>query len=148
MEGSLFFILVLLLFWAGFVSSISFMEAWQKFRVKGVTLTIGLSIGKKIFTSLNRTEWVFLFFYTILGLTLVKVTFDIRTILTLLLFAILFTQTFWLLPALNHSVERILKGETPARSSLHLYFGSLEILKILLLIWLSFLWYRYELLNQ
>ena len=30
--------------WIGFVSAISFMEAWLKFRASGVTLPIGLGI--------------------------------------------------------------------------------------------------------
>jgi uncharacterized membrane protein (DUF485 family) len=37
----------------GFVGAISFMEAWIKFRAPGVTLSIGLGIGKLVF---GRTE--------------------------------------------------------------------------------------------
>jgi hypothetical protein len=53
-------------FWAGFVCSISFMEAWLKFRAPGVTLPVGLSIGKLVFTALNRMEWVFVFILMVL----------------------------------------------------------------------------------
>ena len=35
--------------WIGFVSAISFMEAWLKFRAPGVTLTLGLGIGRLVF---------------------------------------------------------------------------------------------------
>lgn len=143
-----FIILVILLFWAGFVSSISFMEAWLKFRAKGVTLNIGLSIGKKIFTSLNRVEWIFSVLYTISGIYLIQFNIELRTILFLLIFAILFIQTFFVLPALNQRVDVILNGETPRKSFLHLYFGSLEILKVLLLIWLGYLWYKSSHMNQ
>ena len=52
-------------FWAGSVFSISFMESWLKFRAEGVTLPIGLSIGRKVFKALNRMEWVFLFLFTV-----------------------------------------------------------------------------------
>jgi len=63
MRKSGFFAIGIVLFWAGFVSSISFMEAWLKFQAPGVTLPIGLSIGKKVFTALNRMEWLFLLAY-------------------------------------------------------------------------------------
>ena len=42
--------------WAGFVCAISFMEAWLKFRAPGVTLPVGLSIGRLIFSALNKVE--------------------------------------------------------------------------------------------
>lgn len=47
---------LLMIFWVGLVCAISFMEAWLKFQAPGVTLTIGLSIGMKVFTALNRVE--------------------------------------------------------------------------------------------
>lgn len=148
MNWSNFIILAILLFWAGFVSSISFMEAWLKFRAKGVTLEIGLSIGKKIFTSLNHVEWIFLLLYAFPGIYLLKFNIELRTILTLLILIILFLQTFFVLPPLNHRVDLILNGQKPAKSFLHLYFGSLEILKVIILIWLSYLWYKSTHINQ
>jgi uncharacterized membrane protein (DUF485 family) len=148
MNWSNFIILTVLLFWAGFVSSISFMEAWLKFRAKGVTLNIGLSIGKKIFTSLNRMEWIFVLLYVLPGVYLLKFDFELRTILTLLILTILSIQTFFVLPTLNHRVDVISNGEIPGKSFLHLYFGSLEILKVLLLVTLSYLWYKSSHMNQ
>lgn len=94
MNCSNFVILVLLLFWAGFVSSISFMEAWLKFRAKGVTLNVGLSIGKKIFTWLNRMEWTFALLYVLPAVYIIKLKFELRIILSILIFTILFIQTF------------------------------------------------------
>lgn len=148
MNWSNFIILAILLFWAGFVSSISFMEAWLKFRAEGVTLDIGLSIGKKIFTSLNRVEWIFVLLYVLPGFYLLKFNIELRTILTVLVLIILILQTFFVLPSLNHRVDCILNGQTPAKSLLHLYFGSLEILKVIILIWLSYLWYKSIHMNQ
>lgn len=148
MNWSNFIILAVLFFWAGFVSSISFMEAWLKFRARGVTLNIGLSIGKKIFTSLNHMEWIFFLLYVLPGAYLLKFNFDVRTLLTILIFAILFIQTFFVLPPLNHRVDVIFSGEIPGKSFLHLYYGSLEILKVLLLILLCYLWYKSSHINQ
>lgn len=142
MKGRIFILIVVLIFWAGYVSSISFMEAWLKFRAEGVTLSIGLSIGKKIFTALNRSEWAFLGLYSLLYLTLSKIRLEGRTIASLLLILILFIQTFFILPPLNHRVELILEGQILEKSILHIYFGTLEILKVGLLIGLSFQWYK------
>ena len=41
--------------WIGFICAISFMETRLKFRAPGVTLPIGLSIGKLVFRALNKS---------------------------------------------------------------------------------------------
>ena len=48
----------LIFLWVGFVSAISFMEAWLKFTAPGVTLTTGLAIGQVVFGALNRVELI------------------------------------------------------------------------------------------
>lgn len=40
--------------WCGCIIAISFMESWLKFRAPGVTLRIGLNIGKLVFNALNK----------------------------------------------------------------------------------------------
>ncbi len=42
--------------WLGMVLAISFIEAPLKFRAPGVTLQIGLGIGRLVFRALNGTE--------------------------------------------------------------------------------------------
>ena len=44
--------------WIGFVGAISFMEAWLKFQVPTLTLSVGLGIGKLVFNALNKVELV------------------------------------------------------------------------------------------
>lgn len=44
--------------WIGFVCAISFMEAWLKFSAPGVTIPIGLGIGRLVFSALNKVEWL------------------------------------------------------------------------------------------
>ena len=39
--------------WIGFVCAISFLEAWLKFRAPGVTVPIGLGIGRLVFGALK-----------------------------------------------------------------------------------------------
>ena len=42
--------------WLGMVLAISFVEAPLKFRAPGVTLPIGLGIGRLVFRALNAVE--------------------------------------------------------------------------------------------
>ncbi len=44
--------------WLGMVLAISFLEAPLKFRAPGVTLPIGLGIGRLVFRALNTVEVV------------------------------------------------------------------------------------------
>lgn len=125
-------------FWAGFVCSISFMEAWLKFRAPGVTLPVGLSIGRKIFTALNRVEWAFLLLFcaTLFGSMEAEAG---RTIpLLLVVLGILLIQTFLLLPRMTKRIVRIIDGETLEKSMLHAYFGVAELVKVVILIYLGF----------
>lgn len=130
----------LLFFWVGFVCAISFMEAWLKFRVKGVTLALGLSIGKKVFTALNLMEWIFFLVYTALFVSIRSYSFDTLTYLSLVILLILAIQTFFLLPRLNKRVNSIVEGISIEKSFLHVYYVSLELIKVILLTILGFYW--------
>ncbi len=138
MKKAAFVVIVIVLFWAGFVSSISFMEAWLKFQAPGVTLPIGLSIGKKIFTALNRMEWVFLIaYFTILFFVIRPQKKDV-VLVSVLVAVFLAVQTFFLLPALVERANQIINGQTVGKSLAHVSFGILEVLKVTGLIFLGF----------
>ncbi len=135
MNKLVFATVTVLLFWAGFVSSISFMEAWLKFRAPGVTLPVGLSIGKTIFNALNKMEWLFLI--TSALLVFIPDTLKRGSILItlIILFVILLIQTLFLLPGLTERANTIIEGGTVGKSMLHIYFGVLEIVKVFMLIY-------------
>jgi uncharacterized membrane protein (DUF485 family) len=112
--------------WIGFICSISFMEAWLKFKAPHVTLPIGLGIGKVIFSALNKIEWLFAF--------AVYITADLKTSAALktafyAAILILLIQTTHLLPALNHRADLIIEGAVPPPSKIHIYYIFLEFLK-------------------
>jgi hypothetical protein len=138
MNRLVFASIAVLLFWAGFVSSISFMEAWLKFRAPGVTLPVGLSIGKMIFNALNRLEWVFLFASVILIFISGKLKRGVFLYILIILTLVLLIQTFLLLPGLTDRANTIIEGGTVGKSMLHIYFGVLEILKVGLLVYFGF----------
>jgi hypothetical protein len=129
----------MILFWAGFVSSISFMETWLKFRVQGVTLPMGLSIGKKIFSAMNQMEWIFIIIYIILQALHHKIGNGTIVLLSVLLFLILAVQTFLLLPRLHKRVDLIVGGKDVPHSSVHMYYVILELIKVISLVVLGYL---------
>jgi len=124
--------------WAGCIIAISFMESWLKFRAPGVTVPIGLSIGKLVFNALNKMEW---FFAAVLAISYFFNTQQIGTpgiVLFALAVWLLIMQTFWLLPALDARANIVISGKTLASSSLHWYFVGVEIIKLSSLLILGF----------
>lgn len=124
--------------WAGFVGAISFMEAWLKFTAPGVTLVTGLSIGKVIFTTLNRVEIVFAL---VLLITLIarKAQWSFAAAgLPVFILLILFVQSIWILPPLSARIDLYLAGNTPRPSDLHFYFLALESAKLIALLCYGF----------
>lgn len=125
--------IIILMFWAGFVCAISFMEAWLKFQAPGVTLPIGLGIGKLVFTALNRVEIVL----TLLLLFFIKRTFGFKkdklTFMVSGLAMIVAVQTFILLPVLTHNAVEIINGAKPTSDPSHFIYIGLELVKVVLL---------------
>jgi len=118
--------------WAGMVAGISFLEAPVKFTAPGVTLEIGLGIGRLVFGCLNKIELIFGALLLAGALFTQPVPRIWATVLTLA--GILLLQTFWLLPALDVRALAIIAGNPPAESMLHLVYVVLEVIKLLLLL--------------
>lgn len=126
--------------WLGGICVISFMESWLKFTAQGVTLPIGLSIGKLVFSWLNRLEWIFTlviffnFFITSQNLNYLKVLF-------IIILGCLIIQSTWLLPVLDRRANLIISGHGVEPSFHHFYYVGLELIKAfsLLLLGIKFL---------
>lgn len=116
--------------WIGFVTAISFMEAWLKFRAPGVTIPIGLGIGRLVFSALNKAEWVFALSVIAGGLISRQPVFTFDRLLFFIPLIILTLQSFWLLPALDQRAEMHLKGQDVPPSLLHVYYVVMEIIKV------------------
>ena len=128
------FVLIPIFIWIGFVCSISFMEAWLKFRAAGVSLSIGLNIGSLVFAALNKVEWG-LAILTIIFIFLSKEKIGkAKSLLFYTPFAILVFQTFVLLPSLYERVNIISQGLAPPPSHIHFYYIILETVKVLSLL--------------
>jgi hypothetical protein len=120
--------LIITFLWVGFVCAISFMEAWLKFTAPGVTLPIGLGIGKVVFGALNKMEW--LLAAIIAGGLLLQWPDRIAALWVLVPIAALATQTLWLLPALDARAVAVVHGLRPAPSGLHAGYVGLEVVKV------------------
>lgn len=116
--------------WIGFVCAISFMEAWLKFQAPGITVPLGLGIGKLVFRGLNIMEWVFAICAGG-NLFLVKnKMLSSKELLLLLPVIILFLQTIWLLPALDDRATAMIAGKELPTSNLHYFYVAFEIIKV------------------
>jgi hypothetical protein len=126
--------LVITFVWIGFVCAISFMEAWIKFRAPGVTLPIGLGIGRLVFNALNKVEWVFAF-AIIANLLLSKgAIFSLNHLFYFIPVVLLVIQTFGLLPELDARAALEIEGQSLTPSNLHFYYVAMELLKVICLI--------------
>jgi hypothetical protein len=116
-----FLILSSLLLWCGCIIAISFIEAWLKFRAPGITVPLGLAIGKLVFRALNKTEWILV--TIILFIYLLGPSSNTALLPYFLIpIVILLLQTFWLLPALDTRAAAVIQGNIVPKSRLHVYF--------------------------
>jgi chromate transport protein ChrA len=119
--------------WLGMVLAISFLEAPLKFRAPGVTLRLGLGIGRVVFAALNRVELALL---VVVGIALAAGPRSTPlVVLAAALAAVLAVQLGVLRPALRRRSERVLAGDDAdaPRSRHHLVYIGLEIVKVVVL---------------
>ncbi|MGV0723415.1 hypothetical protein ABQF17_21350 [Mycolicibacterium elephantis] len=121
--------------WLGMVLAISFLEAPLKFGAPGVTLPIGLGIGRRVFKALNGVEVVLA--AVLVAATLVARPSTAVLILVLVAAAVLAVQVIFVRPPLTKRSNRILAGETLPRSQMHYVYVALEVVKVGVLIALA-----------
>jgi hypothetical protein len=123
--------LALACIWLGMVLAIS-IEAPLKFRAPGITLPLGLGIGRLVFRALNASEIVLA--------TATAVTFALvprplpATVLLIALAVTLVVQVALLRPRLEARAAVIIAGETPPKSRTHLVYIALEGVKVIMLV--------------
>lgn len=121
--------------WLGMVLGISFLEAPLKFRAPGVTLPVGLGIGRIVFRALNLVE---------AGLLVVAVVAaavggasTTAWVLVVVAAVVLAAQLLAVRPALNRRTDAVLAAADPAevpRSRAHFAYVGLELVKVIVLI--------------
>jgi hypothetical protein len=121
--------------WLGMVLAISFLEAPLKFRAPGVTLPLGLDIGRRVFRALNIAETVLAAAATIA--CLVAPPGSAGSALLVLAWLVLIIQVAVLRPRLDRRALAIIAGDTPPASRQHLAYVLLEGIKVVVLVGLG-----------
>jgi hypothetical protein len=114
--------------WLGMVLAISFLEAPLKFRAPGVTLPIGLGIGRLVFRALNVCE-VMLAAVMLVSMV-VRPPTTAAGIAAGVAVIVLLTQVLAVRPALTRRSEATLAGAEVPRSRAHWIYVGLEIVKV------------------
>jgi hypothetical protein len=117
--------------WFGLVVGVSVLETPLKFRAPGMTLALGLGIGRLVFRALNAAE---LLLAAVLTVSLLGVASGVPTAaLVGVLWLLLGVQVVGLRPALDRRAQLIIDGGTPPPSRLHHLYIALEGIKLLAL---------------
>lgn len=114
--------------WLGMVLAISFIEAPLKFRAPGVTVPIGLGIGRLVFRALNLCEGV-LAIVIVIAFVVSPPSLG-ATAAAAVAGAALLVQVLAVRPALGRRSDAVLAGAGGPRSRAHLWYVALEVAKV------------------
>ena len=118
--------------WLGMVLAISFLEAPLKFRAPGVTIPIGLGIGRLVFRALNSVE-------AVLAVVIAIAVFAgsptaPALVLTIAAIVLLAVQLTVIRPVLSRRSDLVLEGAQLPRSRAHVWYVATESVKVIALI--------------
>jgi hypothetical protein len=116
--------------WLGMVLAISFLEAPLKFRAPGVTVPLGLGIGRLVFRALNAVE-------AVLALVLavcLAVGRGAAVLPAVVAIAVLLVQVLAVRPRLSRRSDAVLAGVDAPRSHAHYAYIGLEVVKVAALV--------------
>ena len=118
--------------WLGLIVGISFIEAPLKFRAPGVTIPIGLGIGRLVFKAVNSVEAVLA--TVIVAVLLLGIGDRTASIALGGAVTVLAVQLIAVRPRLTRRSDAVLAGADAPRSSVHHVFIALEVVKLLALV--------------
>lgn len=118
--------------WLGMVLAISFLETPLKFRAPGITVPLGLGIGRLVFRALAIAELALAAALT--AALAIDGRADIGAVVLVgLLWVVLAAQVAVLRPRLDRRARFIAAGGSPPPSRLHLAYVAFEVVKVVLL---------------
>lgn len=121
--------------WLGLIIGISLIEAPLKFQAPGITIPLGLGIGRLVFGAMNIVE-------AILAVALlVSMVFarPKRTewLLGLAAAAVLAAKALIIRPLMHGTTDAVVAGTSEGGSSLHYFYIAADGILIVLLVWLT-----------
>lgn len=122
--------------WLGLIIGISFIEAPLKFQAPGITVPLGLGIGRLVFAAMNLVS---------LGLLAILTLSSIRPrpgrgFLVMLagLWVVLLAEVLVIRPPLNARTDALLAGQDPGESLLHYLYiacdGALFVMLVIVVV--------------
>jgi hypothetical protein len=120
--------------WIGLILGVSFFAAPIKFTAVGVALEQLLAVGKVTFLAF---WWIEILAFALLVCASLKIRTRGLLIGILLLFLLLLTQHFGILPGLDTELDRTVAGETIEETNLHFVYVAIDCLKLAILFYLS-----------
>lgn len=118
--------------WFGMVIAISFLETPLKFRAPGITVPLGLGIGRLVFKALNIAESALA---VLLLAALATGQVNVRGwVPVVIAAACLIVQMTVLRPALDRRAAVVITGGEVAPSRLHLGYVAVEVIKVFALV--------------
>lgn len=118
--------------WFGMVIAISFIEAPLKFQAPGITIPLGLGIGRLVFTALNIAEITLMIGTTVVMLW-PRASRNLLNVLALI-WLVTLVKIFAVRPFLNARSDIIVAGGDPGESFLHYLYIGLDALGLVLLV--------------
>lgn len=118
--------------WLGMVLAISFLETPVRFRAPGVTLQVGLSIGRLVFHALNAVE-VILAAAILVALASASPSVG-GTVAIVVAAVMLAAQLVLVRPRLARRSDAVLAGQDARRSHAHYAYVALETAKVITLL--------------
>jgi hypothetical protein len=106
--------------WLGLIIGISLIEAPLKFTAPGITIPLGLGIGRLVFAAMN---WVELVIAVILLWSILKSGIDrAYRAVTCGLIGVLIIKVLVIRPLLNKRTDAVLAGVDDGGSAMHLFY--------------------------
>jgi hypothetical protein len=117
--------------WLGMVLAISFLEAPLKFRAPGITVPLGLGIGRLVFRALNAVEAALAL--AVAG-CLASGLPSPAAVAAVVAVAVLVMQLLAVRPRLGRRSDAVLAGGDAPRSHAHHVYLGLEVAKVTALV--------------
>ncbi|QIM19807.1 hypothetical protein G7066_11740 [Leucobacter coleopterorum] len=106
--------------WFGMIAAISFIEAPLKFQAPGITIPLGLGIGRLVFATLNIVEGVILLALTLLSFWPESARIaGSRLLVWFGVVCVFAAKVAFVRPPLNTRTDEVLAGAAPGQSPWH-----------------------------
>lgn len=122
--------------WIGLLVGLSFLETPLKFLAPGITVPLGLGIGRLVFTALAIAGWALLIALTIVAILPPRIPRSNWAMIGAM-WVVLGVETLVIRPPLNARSDIVIAGGDPGESWLHYAYVAADLaLLALLVVWI------------